>query len=362
MPLTESWDVGTVDIYTIDNQDDRYQPSSINSFAYWHDTAEDRLYRWGGSIGHRGNMTKEDLELWEFETASDGEAGSGSWKPSYAANPDVFDNIMGTTDGAGISCRDKGFWIGGVGRISTDPRYADVADDKRMPVPGILTYDMATEKWSNDSTAGMSPPYGSVINAAAACAEGFPADPIVLPLGGRRTSPDDIGESDPRSMSNITFWSPESKQWYWQEASGDVPSRRDHPCLAGAKSTNGTYEIFMYGGRDDNGETQGDMHVLTLPGFQWFKIDAEAPQRLYHSCTTVGSRQMLSTGGMSKEWDWDVPDTWKNALGIFDMTDLRWKTSFDAGAAEYESPQLVQDWYEEGYVLMTVSRPDLDGC
>lgn len=43
-----------------------------------------------------------------------------------------------------------------------------------------------------------------------------------------------------------------------------------------------------------------------------------------------------------------TPDPWKQGLGIYDMTELKWTDSYNPYAAQYESPKEVADWYEQG--------------
>lgn len=59
---------------------------------------------------------------------------------------------------------------------------------------------------------------------------------------------------------------------------------------------------------------------------------------------------MLISGGIPLEWDWKPTDPWVSALGIVDMTSLQWSDSYDAKAAEYDSPQKIKDWYNNGCV------------
>lgn len=107
-------------------------------------------------------------------------------------------------------------------------------------------------------------------------------------------------------------------------------------------------DSFMYGGRDGHGDTSSDVYILSLPGFVWFKAEVESTPRLHHACAVAGNRQLLVSGGISKVWDFKESDPWRHALGVFDMTELKWKDFFDSSPREYESPTVVQDWYKEG--------------
>lgn len=354
-------------------------PDAVNQFAMWADTEGERVYRWGGAVPRNGNMSEDDVVLRALSL--DGN-GSGEWGTREPSNEDTFDDILGTMAGASASCDRKGFWIGGIGRGSTDPRLEGLEPGDQPPVPGILTYDMVTRRWSNDSTAPMTPPYGSLVNGAAHCVEAFDTTPLVFRLGGLVTSPTSTASNQTIPLDNITFWDPGSSKWLWQTAKGDVPSGRELPCLAGVKGEN-TYEMyvsnrppplmapiavhrerlrsikcadnqparvysFMYGGRTAIGGSNGDMYILSLPGFQWFRANVSSPERIHHSCTAMGNKQMLSIGGLASEFAWDEPDPWIKSVGIFDMTDLRWLDGYDADAAAYRPAAAIQDWYDQG--------------
>jgi hypothetical protein len=47
-------------------------------------------------------------------------------------------------------------------------------------------------------------------------------------------------------------------------------------------------------------------------------------------------------------YDATVPDPFTQGIGIFDATDMVWKSGYDADPPSYRSPQVVKDWYSEG--------------
>lgn len=57
---------------------------------------------------------------------------------------------------------------------------------------------------------------------------------------------------------------------------------------------------------------------------------------------------MLSIGGLDPN-DANLGSTSKDpiaqGLQIFDLTEMRWTSGYDAGAAPYQSPKVVKDWY-----------------
>ena len=62
---------------------------------------------------------------------------------------------------------------------------------------------------------------------------------------------------------------------------------------------------------------------------------------------------MISVGGYQDHLPqpnaWADPDTFPQGLGIFDLSDSVWKDGFSADAGEYEQPQAVKDFYQNGY-------------
>ena len=122
-----------------------------------------------------------------------------------------------------------------------------------------------------------------------------------------------------------------------------------------------TYDIypsFIYGGDDEDGEarnTLSDIHVLSIPAFQWFEIEPETQntRRTYHDCASAGNSQMIVVGGIDRTANdghyWGGTDEWKQGLGIFDMHELKWRDSYDPEAPPYEAPAVVREWYEKGY-------------
>ncbi|KXH67295.1 kelch repeat protein [Colletotrichum salicis] len=155
-----------------------------------------------------------------------------------------------------------------------------------------------------------------------------------------RASMEDWTQMD---FNKVTLY--KSQQWYAQQTTGSRPTGRGKFCVVGASSTNNTYEIFLYGGlssvTDFNkiDSVSGDVYVLSLPGFVFFKAAGSSIPRADHACVVVagGGRHLLSIGGV----DWSVgfpkyltdPDPWELGLGIFDMTEMRWSGWYDSQAA-----------------------------
>ena len=140
------------------------------------------------------------------------------------------------------------------------------------------------------------------------------------------------------------------------------------------ESPRGGHEVFLFGGANPNENekaTYEDLYVLSLPGFQWFKVgDTFGGPRASHSCVVAGQRQMISIGGTSSNnfngggTNWDEPDTFGQGIGIFDMTALTWSTegAYDAYAKKYESLPSSVFWEDPSVgsdqcMLVSFSKP-----
>ena len=57
---------------------------------------------------------------------------------------------------------------------------------------------------------------------------------------------------------------------------------------------------------------------------------------------------MISTGGVIANEKFNDMDPWPHSIGIFDLTDLVWKSEYDADADEYQTPDVIKQWYDDG--------------
>jgi hypothetical protein len=90
----------------------------------------------------------------------------------------------------------------------------------------------------------------------------------------------------------------------------------------------------------------GDFYVLSLPGFVWFKANhTSAVPRAWTRCVALGDSQMIVVGGYTDP----SPDPWSQGLGVFDLSSMSPRTSYDPKAGPYDPPGVVKDWYSNGY-------------
>ena len=102
----------------------------------------------------------------------------------------------------------------------------------------------------------------------------------------------------------------------------------------------------------------GAIYVLSLPSFHLEKQPYE-PQygRYEHRCHVVGHRQMVITGGevvnvasanaRNGSYGWPMPDPWQQGIGIFDLSDMVWKDSYNVDATPYTTPKSIRSYINE---------------
>jgi len=90
----------------------------------------------------------------------------------------------------------------------------------------------------------------------------------------------------------------------------------------------------------------GDLYVLSLPGFVWFKANyTSTAGRAWARCVTPGNSQMIVVGG----WTNPLPDPWSQGIGVFNLTTMSPTSRYDPNATIYDSPEVVKNWYNDGY-------------
>ncbi|PNH75883.1 hypothetical protein VD0001_g1664 [Verticillium dahliae] len=337
IPLTRSWKPAEIKITEIDKP----VMGMVKEAVFTHE-ASNSFYIWGGHVPYDAAPVPTN-QLWRF--SSDGDGG-GTWNPETPGNPSTYTSLRRSQGGAYVSTPDAAFWFGGLETPGT-------SGGPRGYVPGYLSFNFSTKSWTNETNSPWSS-YGTLYGGDAHYVPTFGPNGIVILIGGAAWDMTGSGSMGYLDMQNLTFFDPVTREWHSQTTSGEAPLRREWFCVAGAESTNGTYEIVVHGGRNQaNKAAFDDVYILSLPGFVWTKAEYEAKgSRTAHACVVAGNRQMISIGGVDDNKGspaiWEDIDPRPQGLGIFDMTQLKWTDAFDADAGAYESPAEVQAWYDEG--------------
>ncbi|KAI7759045.1 hypothetical protein LZL87_010040 [Fusarium oxysporum] len=342
IPLDESWTNDTV----VFMESEKGPAPYLKQPALWIDEERSVIYSWGGQGSYKNTSAAGDHHLYAFEA----DDGKGSWSTHDPEDDTLFSSLYRTVRGAYTTCHGVGYYLGGYGESRTDERFTDGSYVER-PLDGLLTYNFTTEKWTNESTKALD---YATWSGRATCIPSIGASGLLVFMGGAKVKmPAFRNASEPVSFTNITIFDPSSKAWYYQRTSGVSPDPRIDFCSMGVQGQNNTYEIFIYGGWNiwnDKTKAFGDVWVLSLPAFKWFKADIDGPKRGMHGCALIGKRQMVSIGGNNwgKDEGWIDKDPWTQGIGILDLPSMAWSSEYDADAEDYESPKVVKDWYQNG--------------
>ena len=329
---------------------------TLNHGALWPAADNRSLFSFGG-VRSPFPFTPRipSIKLWKYSPPS-GWVGLTSQSP---VSPTLMDARPAAA--AQTHSKDTGYMLGGFRGNDHAPFW---------PLPGMLTYNMTDNSWTNESTTSLTP-FG-IIGGGLTYIPSFGQNGILIAMGGEYTGPGLWTEtaSNLVAFTNISIWDIATKTWYSQTATAnsddsDIPASVTTFCSTGIASPQGTFEIFVYGGysntfllssiapskvETDSQALLNGVYVLSLPGFIWTKVDSTAASRTGHTCHVIGNRQMLSIGGLDPSMPINASrnslDTWQHGLGIFDMVDLKWKESYDANAPAYVTPKVVGAWYD----------------
>ena len=113
---------------------------------------------------------------------------------------------------------------------------------------------------------------------------------------------------------------------------------------------------FVHGGVIDNvdvlnpqssiqASNSDQMYILSLPSFRWFLgANTSIDSRSFHTCHATNSSQMIMIGGTDPTY-LKKKDPWPQGIGVFDMTALKFKDSYEAKAGPYKTPDVVKRYY-----------------
>lgn len=176
-----------------------------------------------------------------YKFTSDG-SGGGQWseeEQSYTASSN-FTNLVRVGGSAKACGPDTCYFVGGWRCSSTDN-----AIKHSIPAAGIVSYNLTSRQWYNDSLVGsvFKGPWsdGQLFFTDVAGSEG-----VLIAIGGIVTNLAG-GNPVPLSFSYAYMYDIATKSWYQQITGGDVPllSRRDY-CTVGLQGDNlinKTYEV-----------------------------------------------------------------------------------------------------------------------
>ncbi|KAK3994750.1 hypothetical protein QBC44DRAFT_367269 [Cladorrhinum sp. PSN332] len=321
---------------------------SLKNGGIWVDHNNSILYTgFAGTESSFGDDIKYPQGLWSF--TPDG-TGGGFWENLNKTADPSFVDLPRPYMGQVASGNGLGFFLGGfVGNES----------GKYTALSSLTTYNLASHELTNLTVTGVSnrglEQMGGMIYIP-----NFGNQGILVNMGGDQDGR--VEADDLISFRRIQVYDPENQRWFEQKATGEIPQPRKEFCITGAASTNRTYEILVYAGYDGELGSAAipydSAFVLTIPGFYWVRAQyTPANPRHGLTCNLVSGGQVLIIGGVDStqrntgdsEDDYhdvfDTPDPFLTGLAVFDLTRLRFQSSYTAKQEPYKAAPEIKDYY-----------------
>lgn len=328
------------------------KPSGVPNLVQgglWVDEGSETLYTgFAGSSSTLGDAAEQPQGLWSFKPGSD---DTDSTWTNLNDTTDTFFTTGKRPFGAPVaSGNGTAFLLGGL----------DVFGKYHVPVSGLLSYNFSTKTVENTTVSASTD--GFLQMGSMQYVPNFGSSGILVSAGGNHGYVKSSGEwaSNWQAFDTVQVLDIASGKWYDQVTTGNVPPFRMQYCMAGAASSNRTYEILVYAGWNNTlGEYSVSFdaaYVLSLPSFNWFKADYEAASPRHGlTCEHIGGGQVLTVGGLDTSQNdasnqyrgvFHTEDTFPQGLGVFDLSSLSFADSFEANRTTYDYADALSTYYK----------------
>ena len=256
-----------------------------------------------------------------------------------------------------------GYFLGGAITPKSDPTFNAIPNAQPYFVQGLITFDESTQGLLNSSTSSLNQD-GTAVGSFVTLIESLGSEGVLVAFGGVMNTPGtptglgDEDLADPTmhwQLNNISVYDISSQKWYQQSATGDVPPWRYVGCSVVVSAPDkSSYSIYLFGGWGNNsGDSDGFVYVLSVPSFRWIRVNQDSALRARHQCNLIGKHTMLVVGGIrpmdtslqpSGSRGCDTSAMFSNGLGMFNMNNHSWVTSYDPieAAAPYQVHPSIQ--------------------
>ena len=228
------------------------QCPNLNSLLFWNDESGQTVYTHGGWTSDFNSLAPSDpsMTFWAFVANNT----YGIWQDFNQSSDSVFNSLTRPSFGSAASGAIGGFGIGGY--ESSNSGLETVHVTSPVPSPGLQFYNFTAKSWYNNSGEGFTP-NGTSVYAGAIYLPAWGTAGLVAIFGGQTTTnrTDFVDGDNYLSMSNISLFDVSSESWYYQQASGNIPSQRDRFCVVGASG----------GDKTTFGKPYSKLFGITLP-------------------------------------------------------------------------------------------------
>ncbi|RPA89975.1 hypothetical protein L873DRAFT_514649 [Choiromyces venosus 120613-1] len=304
------------------------------------------VYKYGGYYPEQGewifstnvsSIAPRNGEIWELDTKT------RNWTKTAQPSGESF---LGARNGgyASVPDEDVGFFVGGWSSNMTDGRLKDWTHGEQLAHQSMLQWDIKGNKMFNTSTSFQAVTLSNAVHVPVG------KYGLLLSLGGNQFTGSRFNWTGngaglkPRGFDSIDVYDFESASWSSQATTGDIPSYRHSFCtVVGTAADNSSFNVFMHGGASSNGNDGfSDTYVLSLPAFQWFRVDTTNKVDRYGVTCHLIKNKMVMIGGRGV----DQPDPRKGVamlpgacdpngiVNIFDVNTLKWDSNFQISKLE----------------------------
>ncbi|KAG0643308.1 hypothetical protein HOY80DRAFT_1094215 [Tuber brumale] len=240
----------------------------------------------------------------------------------------------------------KGFLFGG---YFSSVNETSLRVTVREEHPGLITYEQATNTWTNQSTSFGGISEGGLVHITTA------TDEVLIQLGGRTQWYTRMME-----FSDIRIYSTNQSKWYTQRlpAGAPAPAPRYSFCTALKSAPDGSsHQIYIMGGAEASspvetkgGPTVDSVWALSIPSFEWALLEVRSmtsamnPRaRISPKCQAIGRHYIFLYGGSNtlSSSATVTCDKKANSAFLFDVNTLTWADKFEPNEGTYEIPQKV---------------------
>lgn len=275
-------------------------------------------------------------EVWTEHSVND----AAPWRPSAGAHAEALDQGLA-------------FYFNGELDSGSSTETQSFGSNEKVFLEGMVVLNLTDGTARNVSTqavSGSQPRSRGILQYV----PGIGEKGILVAIGGtwkNVTDRDQTDQSNFVDMGTIDVFdiaslyssntSAPASAWYSQAASGQTPGDRASFCsvLASAPD-NSSHNIYIISGNNQVTNTfYDDVYVLSLPSFTWTNLYNSSSGRYGHTCHRVNNRQTFVVGGSTwYQFTEGGCDFESHGIGILDITDITYPTTYTPTDAEYQLP------------------------
>ncbi|KAJ5963440.1 Galactose oxidase/kelch beta-propeller [Penicillium vulpinum] len=317
-------------------------PNYVNGATFANDN---EFYLYGGMRVNTNSSDPPSADRVLSYAAYQYGAFRSSWEPGWKQESLSTDVTQYITNGAAVSAPSEnlGFYFSGM-RAPDWGDFTLTLGQSTQTANTLITLDMSVlgdGKWINTTLPSYIPGRSSaelvwvpVSESGVLVAIGGVVEPIQIFRNDKAntTRTEESKKISPTFMETVSVFDVESKTWYLQKTTGNIPPQLTEFCSVLASAADGSsHNIYIYGGYDGLSYTANpsdDVYILSLPSFKWVKAytGTNTHSRSGHKCIKVYPDQMLAIGGQHVDVTHCLED---GVIVNFNLNTLRFEDKYD---------------------------------